>query len=166
MELSKKMNDALNKQANAEFYSAYLYLAMSATLAEMNYGGASHWMYLQYQEENSHALKLYKYVMERGGKVELDVVDKPKQDWKSVQEIFEDSLAHEQLVTEKIVALLDLAEEEKDYPTRSLLNWYIDEQVEEEANVKAIVEKLKMVGESTNGLFMIDSYLGKRGKEA
>ncbi len=164
MKLSEKIMNALNKQANAEFYSAYLYLAMAAALSEMNYGGSSHWMYLQYQEENSHALKLYKYVMERGGKVELDTIDKPKQQWGSMQEIFEAALAHEELVTEKIVTLLDLAESEKDYPTRSLLNWFIDEQVEEESEVNTIVEKLKMVGNSTNGLFMIDSYLGKRGK--
>jgi len=162
MKISKKVNDAINKQINREFFSSYLYLSASAYLAENNLTGAAHWMALQAKEENEHAMKLYGFVLERGGSISLGDIEAPKSDWKSMLDTFEYSYNHELKVTEMINALLETAKNEKDYATEGFLQWFIKEQVEEEANANLIMEKLKLVGNNVGGLFIIDAELGRR----
>jgi ferritin len=160
--LKKKIQDAINKQINKELYSAYLYLAMAADFDANNLPGFAHWMRAQYREETGHAMKLYHYVNERGGRVVLKAIDEPPVEFGSPLKAFEQTLEHEQFVTSLINKLYELALEEKDYATQSLLKWYIDEQVEEEANASYIVETLKMVGEKGNGLVLLDRQLAQR----
>jgi len=162
MEIKNKIQEAINKQINAELYSSYLYLAMSAFFEENNWSGFAHWMRIQANEENNHAMKLFDYLLERGGKVILDDIKAPKKDWKGHLDVFEAVYRHELKVTDLINELLSLARQEKDYATESLLKWYIDEQVEEEANAKKILEKLKLIKDSVNGLFMLDHELKER----
>jgi len=154
--LTDRMHKALNDQLQAEFYSAYLYLSMAAYFDDKGLEGMANWMTIQFQEEQSHALKFYRYIAERGGRVELGAIEKPTQDWDSPLAAFEGALEHEQMVTGLINKLADLAIEEKDHATHNMLQWYIAEQVEEEANVDAIVNQLKMIGGQGHGLFMID----------
>lgn len=165
MVLSKKMEEALNKQINAELYSAYLYLAMAAYFESANLSGFAHWMELQAEEEKQHAMKLYHYIIERGGRVVLDAIQKPQSDWKSPLDVFEAVYAHEQHVTSLIYNLADIARQEKDYATEVMLHWFIKEQVEEESNASSILERIKMVKDSVNGILQYDKILGKRGSE-
>ena len=160
--LSKTMEEALNKQINAELYSAYLYLSMAAYFDSINLDGFSHWMKLQAKEETEHANKLYDYVYERGGIVKLEAIDKPPTEWDSPLSAFEDSFKHEQKVSEMINNLVEMARNEKDYSTENFLQWFVEEQVEEEANADAVVQKLKLIKDSRNGLFMMDAKLGER----
>lgn len=162
MKITKKVEKAVNAQINAELYSEYLYLAMAAWFDANNLPGFAHWMHKQALEEHSHAMKLYKYVFDRGGIVELEAIAKPESKWKSPLEIFRASYGHEQLVTKLIHELSDLARTQNDKATESMLTWFIDEQVEEEANALQIVEQLAKIGESTNGIYMVDHRLGKR----
>jgi ferritin len=165
MVLSKKMEEALNKQINAELYSAYLYLAMAAYFESANLSGFAHWMELQAEEEKQHAMKLYHYIIERGSRVVLDAIQKPQSDWKSPLDVFEAVYAHEQHVTSLIYNLADIARQEKDYATEVMLHWFIKEQVEEESNASSILERIKMVKDSVNGILQYDKILGKRGSE-
>ncbi|MEJ5362456.1 MAG: ferritin [Spirochaetota bacterium] len=165
MVLSKKMEEALNKQINAELYSAYLYLAMAAYFESTNLTGFARWMELQAEEEKQHAMKLYHYIIERGGRVVLDAIQKPQTEWKSPLDVFEAVYAHEQHVTSLIYNLADIARQEKDYATEVMLHWFIKEQVEEEANASSILERIKMVKDSINGILQYDKILGKRGSE-
>lgn len=160
--LKDNVEKALNKQINAELYSAYLYQAMAAYFEDKSLDGFAHWMDLQAEEEMEHARKIYDYVNERGGRVILEGIDKPKNEWESNLEVFEDSLAHEEKVTAMINDLVALADKENDYATHSFLQWFVDEQVEEEDTVGEIVDKLKLVGDSTQGLFMMDDKLAAR----
>lgn len=160
--LNKKIQDAINEQINKELYSAYLYLAMAAYFDSNNLPGFAHWMRAQYGEETQHALKFYRYVNERGGRVFVKGIDEPPAEFGSPLKTFEQTLEHEQFVTGLINSLYELALEEKDYATQSLLKWYIDEQVEEEANASYIVDMLKMVGEKGNGLILLDRQLAQR----
>ena len=160
--LSAKMKKALNKQINFEFYSSYLYLAMSADFASKNLDGFAAWMQHQAQEEWGHGMKIYKYINDRGEKVKLDGIDTPPAEWASVLEAFEASYKHEQEVTKHIDDLMKLAQDESDFASAAFLQWFITEQVEEEDNVSSIVEKLKMVGESPQGLFMLDRTVAQR----
>jgi ferritin len=160
--LKKTIQDAINEQINKELYSAYLYLAMAAYFDANNLPGFAHWMRAQYREETEHALKFYGYVNERGGRVYVKAIDEPPAEFGSPLKAFEQTLEHEQYVTSLINKLYELALEEKDYATQSLLKWYIDEQVEEEDNASYIVETLKMVGEKGNGLIMLDRQLAQR----
>ncbi len=160
--LNKKMQDALNKQMNAELYSAYLYLSMSAYFESKNLAGCAHWMRLQAQEETGHAMKFFTYINDRGGRVLLGKVDAPKSEWKSVVDVFKETLEHEKKVTAGIHKLVDLAAEIKDHPTTAFLQWFVNEQVEEEATADLILHRLKMVGEEGRGLFWIDRELGSR----
>jgi ferritin len=162
MVISKKMNEAINKQINRELFSAYLYLSAAAFLDSKNFEGAAHWMKKQFGEEQGHAMKFYNFVIERNGAISLGDIEKPKSDWKSMLDIFTYAYEHEQKVTEMIFGLLDIAKAEKDYSTEEFLQWFIKEQVEEEANASKIVDKLKLVGDNIGGLFIIDSELGKR----
>ena len=160
--IGKKMQDAINEQIQAEMFSSYLYLSMSAYFHSINMGGMANWMKVQAQEENGHAMKFFQHVIDRGGRVELMKMDKPKTDWASPLEAFQDAYKHEQYITERINNLVKIAMEETDNPASILLQWFVNEQVEEEANTSKIVERLERVGESTNGLFMLDSHLGER----
>jgi ferritin len=160
--LKKVIQDAINEQINKELYSAYLYLAMAAYFDANNLPGFAHWMRAQYGEETEHALKFYHYVNERGGRVFVKAIDEPPAEFGSPLKAFEQTLEHEQFVTSLINKLYELALEEKDYATQSLLKWYIDEQVEEEANASYIVETLKQVGEKGNGLILLDRQLAQR----
>ncbi|MFA6402852.1 MAG: ferritin [Salinivirgaceae bacterium] len=160
--LKKRMEDELNKQINAEYWSAYFYLSMSAYCAGVGLAGAANWMRVQYREEIAHALKFFDYVIERGGKVELKPISEVPKEWNGIINVFEETLEHEQIVTSLINNLMDVAIEEKDHAAKSFLQWYVDEQVEEEANVKTIIDKLQMVEGKGNGLFMIDKDLALR----
>jgi len=160
--IGKKVEAALNNQINAELYSAYLYLSMNSYFLSINLTGFANWMRIQALEEMTHADKFYRYVNERGGRVTLMPIDGPPGEWSSPLAAFEDVYSHEQKVTAMIHSLVDLAIEERDHATSSMLNWFVDEQVEEEANAQSIVAQLKLIGENTGGLFMLDRELGIR----
>lgn len=160
--LSKKMLEALNKQVNAEYASSYLYLSMAAYFEAATLKGFANWMRLQAKEEEEHALKFFDYINDRGGRVTLLPIPAPPKDFPSVLAVMEATLKHEQKVTSLIHALVDQAIEEKDHATNIFLHWFVEEQVEEEANASEIVEKLKMISQSGGGLLMLDKELGKR----
>jgi len=160
--LSKKMEDALNKQLNAEMFSGYLYLSMSADFETKALTGFAHWMAVQAKEELEHAKKFYHYILERGGKVKLAQIDAPKNEWDSPLSAFSDAYEHEKKITKSIYELLELAQQEKDYATQEMLQWFVKEQVEEEAQTQLIVEQLKLIGDSKNGWFALDHRLSKR----
>jgi ferritin len=160
--LSKKIAEALNVQINKEMYSAYIYLSMAAYSEHTGLSGFANWFMVQYQEENEHAMRIYKYLHGQGAQVKLQAIEKPQTDYKSPVDMFEKTLAHEQFVTKSINDLVDLALKENDHATQIFLQWFVTEQVEEEANDHEILDKLKMVGESGGGLFMLDRELGKR----
>ncbi|MFH1850000.1 MAG: ferritin [archaeon] len=162
MKISTKMQDALNGQVNAELYSAYLYLSMSAYFESQNLGGLAHWLRVQAREETGHAMKIYDYVAERGGTVKLAEIKAPPARWDSPLNAFEDAYAHETKVTVMINDLLKIAHAENDPATAARLQWFVTEQVEEEATTDDVVQKLRMIGASKNGLFMLDAHLGKR----
>ncbi len=160
--LSKKMEKAINEQINAEFFSAYLYLSMSAYFESEGYEGMANWMWTQYQEEEAHAMRFFAYVNERGGRVILKALDAPAATWKSPEHVFAETLKHEQKVTGLINKLVKLARTEDDYASDSFLRWFVDEQVEEEATAEGILQKVKMVGKTGNALYMLDKELGQR----
>ena len=152
----------LNNQINAEFWSAYLYLSMTAYFEENNLSGFAKWMNIQYQEETTHANRLFKYVYERGGSVKLQPIDAVKTTWKDEIEIFQETLDHERKVTALINNLVDIAIEEKDHATNNMLQWFISEQVEEEASVEEILNQLKMLEGNKHGLLMLYRELKQR----
>lgn len=160
--LSKKMESALNAQVNAEMFSANLYLSMSLYCRNLDLEGCANWMRIQYEEEMSHAQKLIDFIDMRGGRVIIGAIEAPESEWNSVQDIFQATYEHEQKVTGLINDLVLLAMDERDAASSSFLQWYVDEQVEEESNVKTILSKMKMVTDSPSGLFMIDQELAKR----
>jgi len=161
--IGKKIQKAINDQINREMFSAYLYLATSAHAANMGYKGAAKWFRVQFDEELAHAKKFYDYILSQGAVVELGSIGKPETGFKSLTEMFEATLAHEQSITKSLNVLMDLAVSEKDYATQSLLQWYITEQIEEESNDTDILTMLKMAGSSSGTMLMIDKQLGKRG---
>lgn len=160
--LSNKMINALNEQINKEMFSAYLYLSMSAHSETLGLRGFANWFYVQYQEETFHAMKIFRYVLEQGAEITLESIEKPQAAWESPMAMFEATLKHEQFITKSINDLVDLAIEEKDHATQIFLQWYITEQIEEEANDHDIINKLKLIGDKGNGLFMVDSQLSAR----
>lgn len=159
---SEKMQQAFNAQINAEFYSEYLYLAMKAFFDEKHLAGFANWFNVQVQEEHAHGMGMYDYVHERGGNVELAAIDKPVLEGNCPVSLFEQVLKHEQLVTSKINALVDVAEAEHDRAALSFLDWYIKEQVEEEANVRQLLSTLRLIGEDKKALLMLDRELAAR----
>ncbi len=165
MALSTSMEKAMNDQINAEFESAYLYLGMAAWLESANFPGFAQWMRAQAQEETEHAMKFFEHIVERGGTPTLTAIKAPPKSWQSPLAAFQASYKHEQYISGRINKLMDMAVKAKDYASQSLLQWFIDEQVEEEASVDEIVQKLKMVKGSAGSLLMFDHKLGKRGKE-
>ena len=160
--LKKKMLKALNDQINAELYSSYLYLSMESYFQSVSLSGFAGWMRAQVQEELFHGMKLYDYVNERGGKVILDTIAKPDSSWKTPLVAFEHILKHEQMVTSMINDLMDLAIAEQDHATKIFLQWFVSEQVEEEASVGEVVDKLQLIKNDSSGLFFLDAELGKR----
>ncbi len=162
MALSKKMETALNKQVNAELYAAYLYLSMGSHFESVNLKGLAAWMGAQAKEELFHAMKIYDFIHERGGRTVLAAIEKPKLSWKSPLEVFRDAYAHEVSVTVMIDGLVDMAIKEKDHATFNFLQWYVKEQVEEESQTDEAVKKLQLIGKDPNGLFMFDQQMGAR----
>jgi ferritin len=160
--LNKKMQEAINSQINAEIYSSYLYLSMSAYFESINLSGFASWMRAQAQEEMVHAMKFYDYVNERGGRVILGPIEAPPSEWESAVAVFDATYKHEQKVTGLINDLVDLAIEEKDHATNNLLQWFVSEQVEEEASASGVLNKAKLTGDAPGGLFMLDQELGAR----
>ncbi|NOZ81251.1 MAG: ferritin [DPANN group archaeon] len=165
MKISKSMQDAISAQINAEFQSAYMYLGMAASLEEQNFPGMASWMKKQAEEEIAHGMKFFDFVFSRQGNISLPGLKQAKTGWKSPLEVFEAAYSHEQKVTRLINGLHDLAQKEKDHATRAFLQWYIQEQVEEEQHANDIVEKIKMIGKSVSGLLYLDKELGKRMAE-
>jgi len=160
--LSERMLKALNEQLNKELFSAYFYLGIAAYFKERNLDGFATWMEAQAEEELGHAMKFYDYIFDRNGKVELERIEKPKQTFESPLKAFEAVYLHEVGVTQSIFKLLKLAREENDYATEQFLQWFVEEQVEEEASTKAILDKLKIIGDHPQGLFMLDRELKVR----
>jgi ferritin len=164
MELSKKMQDALNEQIKEELFSSYLYLSMAAYSESINLPGFAHWMQVQSGEELEHAMKFYGYIHGRGGRVILQALDQPAVEFGGPIDLFEKTLAHEQHITGRIHRLYALAVEEKDYASLSILQWFVDEQVEEERTASEILELLKVVGDKGQGLIILDRQLASRGE--
>ena len=160
--ISPKIEKALNEQINAEMFSAYLYLAMVAYFQDKNLSGFANWMTVQNQEETFHAMKFFRYVSERGGRVTLGGIEKPQFEWESPLAAMEAAQKHEAYITGRINSLVDLAIKEKDHATASFLGWFVDEQVEEEDNVNAVVQKLRLLGSDGGGLFMMDRDMATR----
>ncbi len=156
------MLNELNNQLNKELYSAYLYLSMSAYLDAKGLPGFAKWMKAQAKEELEHAMKFYEYINDRGGKVSLNSIPKPPSEWNSVKEVFEKALQHEKTVTESIWRLATIAEEEKDRATLAFLQWFINEQVEEEKTFSDIINKLELTEDKPHHLLVLDSKLGER----
>jgi len=163
---SKKMMDSLNNHLNEELYSSYLYLSMSAYFEAKNLKGFANWFKIQSQEEYGHGMKFYSFIQQVGGKVTLKAIKAPKITWKSFMEVFAETLAHEKHITGLINKLVGQAIQEKDYATNNFLQWFVNEQVEEEATVEEIINKLEMIGDAKSGLFMMDRELGARALTA
>ncbi|MGD2248054.1 MAG: ferritin [Candidatus Methanofastidiosia archaeon] len=160
--IEKKMEKAINEQINAELYSSYLYLSMSAYFSSINLNGFSTWMRTQAQEELVHAMKFYDYVIERGGSVTLSEIEAPPTEWDSPLDVFQYTYQHEQKVTGLINGLVDVAASLKDHATTVFLQWFVEEQVEEEASASEIVETLQLMGDAKQGLFMLDKEMSQR----
>jgi ferritin len=160
--ISEKMEKALNDQMNQEFYSAYLYMAMSSYFASENWKGLAHWMKKQSEEEWMHGMKFYNHILERGGHPILDGLEKPKSTWSSPMEAFKDAYTHEQKVTGLINNIMDLSYQEKDHAAGIMLQWFVTEQIEEEQSVFDVIDSMGKIGESKSALFMLDHHLGKR----
>lgn len=160
--LSQTMETALNDQINAEMYSAYLYMSMATWFEDIQLAGFAHWMKLQAQEEMTHAIRFQNFVNERGGRVRLTAIDAPPTDWDTPLSCIEDVLEHEKKVTARINALMKQARQEDDYASESMLKWFIDEQVEEEASVDEVIGKLKLVKQAEGALFMLDNEMAAR----
>lgn len=160
--INEKMEKAFNDQINKELYSEYLYLSMKAYFERLNLKGFVNWFNVQVQEEHAHAMGMFDYVHERGGEVELEAIEKPETKWESPLACFEQVLEHEEFVTSRINALMDVADEVKDRASLSFLNWYLKEQVEEEASVGDVLATLRLIGDDKKALLMLDKDLAAR----
>ena len=160
--ISKKMADRINEQINKEMFSAYLYMAMSARMTEAGYKGVGKWLMIQFHEEMFHAMKFFGYLQDQGSAVELKTLPAPSFKETSVKELFQHVLEHEKGVTKSIHEIMDQAIGEKDYATQALAQWYVNEQVEEEKNDMEILQAIELVGNSAQGLFLLNVELGKR----
>ena len=163
--LSKKLEDAINKQINAELWSAYLYLSMSAHFTHEGLPGVANCFTQQFHEEQEHAMKFMQYMASKGSKVELQPIEKVDTSWNSLSDAFKDTLEHERVVTALINDLVTIAREEKDYATENMLQWFVSEQVEEEESVQEILDALNLVGDKGHAIYMFDKELGKRKDE-
>ncbi len=160
--ISAKLTEAINVQITREFYSAYMYLAMANDAIDKGFKGAANWLSIQFQEEQMHALKFSKYLQDKGAKVVLGAIEAPQTEWSDLVQLFKDVLVHEQKVTSWINEIMSIAAEEKDYAAQGMLKWFIDEQVEEEANVADVIWMLEMNSESKVALYVADQELAKR----
>ena len=160
--LSQNMQAALNKQINEEIFSAYVYLAMAAESENIGLPGFSHWFKMQYQEELGHADRFFTYILDRNGKVELDAIAKPTIEGETPLSLFEKALAHEQHISQCIFKLKDLARQESDHATDVFLEWFVREQIEEEASTQSVIDQLRLVEGNPNGLYLIDRDLSGR----
>jgi len=160
--ISEKMQKAFLAQINKELFSEYLYLSMKAYFADKNLKGFVNWLNIQVQEEHAHAMGMFDYIIERGGKIELEAIEKPKCTWESPLEAFKDVVGHEQYITSQINALYDVADTEKDRAAQLFLNWYVKEQVEEEASAGDILAHLELIGNDTKALLDLDKELSTR----
>jgi ferritin len=160
--ISKAMQEAVNEQINKELYSSYLYLSMAAYFENKNLPGFAKWLHVQTDEERGHGMKLYQHLVDRNGRVMLRAIAAPATDWKSNLEVFKEVQAHEAEVTASINGLYELALKEKDYPMQVLLQWFINEQVEEEKNAADIVQQLELIDAHGTAVLMLDHQLGKR----
>jgi ferritin len=160
--IKEKIREALNQQLNAELFSSYLYLSMAAYFESINLKGFANWMRVQTQEELVHAMKFYDFIIERGGKAVLAPIEGPPTEWESPLAVFEHAYEHEQKVTGLINNLVDLSIAEQDHATNNFLQWFVAEQVEEEASADEVVQKIKLMGDASGGLFMIDQELAQR----
>jgi len=160
--IKKPLENALNEQINAEFHSAYIYLSMSSYFLSVGLGGYANWMRVQYQEELAHATRFFDYVNERGGRVKLSPIREVQVDFSGIVDVFEKTLEHEQVVTGMIDHLMDLSIQQSDHATKSFLQWFVDEQVEEEANVEQILNNLKLINGEGQGLLMMDREMQTR----
>lgn len=163
--LKESVENALNEQINAEFYSSYLYLSMAAYYEDEGLPGFASWMRAQAEEERAHAMRIYDFVIDRDGRVTLDDIARPPTEWSGPADAFQAAYEHEVEITEQIDDLVALAREENDNATENMLDWFVAEQVEEEATAQAILDKLRHVGDDGPGLLMIDQELGQRGSE-
>ena len=161
--IGKAMQNALNDQINKELFSSYLYLSMAAFLEARNLPGFAHWMRVQEGEEREHAMKFFEFIIETGGTVELKAIDAPRGNWGTTLDLFEQVAEHEAQVTASIHDLYELALKEKDYPAQVMLQWFINEQVEEERNAAEIVASLKMIEARETAVLQLDHRLSKRG---
>ena len=160
--IKENIEKALNQQLNQELYAFYVYLSMSAYFESMNLNGFANWMRFQAEEEKNHGLKFYDYILQANGRIDLKQIDAPKKSWKSVQEVFEDTYNHEKKVTESIYDIVDLSIAERDHATHNFLQWFVREQVEEEATALKILEKIKLIGDNQGALFILDREMGSR----
>lgn len=160
--ISQKMQDALNNQINEELFSAYLYYAMSAYFHDINLNGFAQWMKAQAVEEMGHAARFFNHVIDRDGRVDLKAIKKPQKEWKSPLAAFQAAYEHECYISGKIHDLVSIAEKEKDRAVRPMLEWFVEEQVEEEASAKEIMDQLKLMGDSNSVMFMLDRELNQR----
>ncbi len=160
--LTKKMEAELNGQINKELYSSYLYLSMSAYCNSIGFLGFANWLRIQAKEELDHAMKLFDFILERGGNASLATVEQPDAEWVNLSNVFDATLKHEQFITSSINHLMEIAVEEKDFASMSFLNWYVSEQIEEEANAEEIVRKLQFVGDDKNAMLTLDKELAAR----
>jgi ferritin len=163
--LSKTLQDALNTQIKHEFFSSYLYLAMSSYFESQSLLGFAKWMRIQSEEEHGHAMRLFDFVHDRGGSVELQALEQPRGEFAAPLDVFQQALEHERFITAQIHQLYALAVREKDYPTQVHLQWFIDEQVEEEKNASDIVDQLRIAGNDGAAILLLDHNLGQRQAE-
>jgi ferritin len=160
--LKDNVQEALNNQINAELYSAYIYLSMAAYFESEALPGFAKWMEAQAAEEVAHAMRFYRYVYDRGGRVFMKPIEGPRGEWDGVVDVFQNTLDHERYVSSLIHDLVDLARAEKDHPTENMLQWFVEEQVEEEATAEELLDQLKMIEGDKSALFMMDRELGAR----
>lgn len=160
--ISKNLETAINEQINFEYYSAYTYLAMSAYAEEIDFPGAANFFKIQAQEELDHARRMYDYLFQKGGRVTLEAIEKPRAEFDNLLNIFEEGLKHEQMVTKRIYNIANIALDEKEHATMSFLSWFVDEQVEEEENFTNLVKKIKRASGNEANLYMIDDELATR----
>jgi ferritin len=160
--ISKKLQDAINYQINRELYSEYYYLSMASYFSSAGLNGFENFFLVQVEEERFHAMKMYSFLNERGARVSLSDIEAPKTEFTSPLEVFELAYAHEQLVSKLINDLMDLAIKENDHAAKNFLDWFVEEQVEEEASMDTILNKLKLINGEGHGLLMLDNELAQR----
>ena len=164
--LNDTMLDTLNEQLNGEIYSSYLYFSMAGYFESLSLKGFANWMEIQAQEEIMHAHRIYKYIVDKGSRPRMAPVDAPPHDWESPLDAMEKVYAHECTISQQINACVTLSLQENDHSTNTMMQWFVSEQVEEEASADEVVQKLKLISDNSTGLFLLDSDLGKRTLEA